>query len=231
MPGKLYSFFCKQQVPGNGNKLRLASIRLFARGELSMNRMPLQFAAQTLFGRGVNGNPQCKHAQNLKNMKLTTVNISGKMKNTIKLKLHRRGITMKNQALPKNEHLIMDVFWNSDTPLTGRDLKDIFTDWNYPYIVNMLTKLEEKHMIAECGTISYGTGRARKFKPAVSRSEYAAKLIASCGIKNDNIADVMVAFVKESCSHSEELYEKLNHIIEELRTRNTKDSSSHEDRT
>ena len=138
----------------------------------------------------------------------------------------RKGaLIMKNRALPRNEHLIMDVFWKSDTPLTGRDLKEVFPDWNYPYIVNMLTKLEEKHMIAEHGTISYGTGRARKFVPAVSRSEYAAGLVSACGINNDSIADVTVAFVKETCSHSDELYDKLNHIIEELRAKSTEDTS------
>lgn len=128
---------------------------------------------------------------------------------------------MKNRALPRNEYLIMDVFWNSETPLTGRDLKEVFPDWNYPYIVNMLTKLEEKQMIAEHGTISYGTGRARKFVPAVSRSEYAAGLISACGIHDDSIADVTVAFVKESCSEGSGAYEKLNHIIDELKEKST----------
>ena len=122
--------------------------------------------------------------------------------------------------LPQNERQIMEVFWNSEKPLTGRELTEIFKEWNYSYIVNMLTKLEKKNMIAECGTISYGTGRARKFKPAVSRFEYAAKLVASCGVGNNGIADVTMAFVKDNCSHSDELYGKLNQIIDDLKTRN-----------
>lgn len=32
-------------------------------------------------------------------------------------------LIMKNRALPRNEHLIMDIFWKSDTPLTGRDFE------------------------------------------------------------------------------------------------------------
>lgn len=125
---------------------------------------------------------------------------------------------MQNTNLPRNEHLIMDIFWEHDDPLTGRDLKEYFPDWNYPYIVNMLTKLEAKGMIEECGTISYGTGRARKFKPAVSPVDCICAYAKTYTISDQDIAKVTIAMAKDRCSVDSELQGRLQNIIEELRT-------------
>ena len=51
------SHITRHLLPGNGDKLRIASIRLFAKGELSMGRMPLHFAVQPHFGWSVKCNP------------------------------------------------------------------------------------------------------------------------------------------------------------------------------
>lgn len=123
---------------------------------------------------------------------------------------------MQNTFLSNNEQLMMEIFWKHDGPFTGRELKEFFPNWNYSYIVNMLTKLEAKNMLEECGTISYGTGRARKFIPAVSRADLVVSYIRSFKISSDQIPDVITGILRSISGSEKELQERKSKLIEAL---------------
>ena len=97
--------------------------------------------------------------------------------------------------------------------------------WNGNYIHMMLRSLLKKGMIEVCGTVQCGTQYARQFVPAVTKEQYAAKLVMSKGIEKNSIAAVTVAMVNEANEADEEgLVRQLEEIIEELKSKDTKEN-------
>ncbi len=69
-----------------------------------------------------------------------------------------------------------------------------------------------------------GTQYARQFIPAVTKEQYAAKLVMSKGIDSNSIAAVTVAMVNETGeTDSEGLVKQLEDIIEELKNTDSKE--------
>ena len=118
---------------------------------------------------------------------------------------------------------IMDLFWNSEVPLTSVDIVNLTKDlnWKHSYILSSLRSIQQKGLIEVCGSVRYATQYARQFCPAVSREEYAARLALTSGINKSSIADVTVALVRETCD-KEELFDALENIIKELEERENK---------
>lgn len=120
----------------------------------------------------------------------------------------------------------MEMFWASDKPLTSVDILTLSEgrSWNGNYVHIMLRSLLKKGMIQVCGTIQCGTQYARQFIPAVTKEQYAAKLVMSKGIGKNSIAAVTVAMVNEvDETDGEELVKQLEEIIEELKNQEPKE--------
>ncbi len=126
----------------------------------------------------------------------------------------------REKHLTGSEEDLMEMFWESKDPLTSVEIMDISADrsWNGNYIHIMLRSLLKKGMIKVCGTKRCGTQYARQFIPAVTREQYAAKLVMSKGIGSNSIAAVTVAMVNEAgAGDGKGLVKQLEEIIEELK--------------
>ncbi len=134
-------------------------------------------------------------------------------------------ITKKAKKLTNSEEDLMELFWERKEPLTSVEILELSADrsWNGNYVHMMLRSLLKKDMVKVCGTVQYGTQYARQFVPAVTKEQYAAKLVMSKGIGKNSIAEVTVAMVNETDdTDGEGLIQQLEEIIEELKGKETK---------
>lgn len=131
----------------------------------------------------------------------------------------------KPKHLTNSEEDLMEIFWERKEPLTSVEISEISADrsWNGNYVHMMLRSLLKKGMITVCGSVQYGTQYARQFIPSLTKEQYAAKLVMSKGIKKNAIAAVTVAMVNETDEDGEELIQQLEEIIEELKSKGTKE--------
>lgn len=120
--------------------------------------------------------------------------------------------------LTRSEEELMNLFWTSEVPLTSVDIANMEMKhtWSNGFINNMIRSLLKKEMLRECGTVRCGTQYARQFLPALTKEEYAAKLVFSTGIKKNSLSKVMVALAKEK-DGNEELIQELEEIIRRLK--------------
>ena len=126
----------------------------------------------------------------------------------------------KEKHLTNSEEDLMEIFWEKKEPLTSVEILELSAErsWNGNYIHKMLRSLLKKDMIKICGTVQCGTQYARQFIPAVTKEEYAAKLVMSKGIEKSAIAAVTVAMVHEmDGAAGEDVVKQLEDIIEELK--------------
>ena len=126
----------------------------------------------------------------------------------------------KEKHLTNSEEDLMEIFWEKKEPLTSVEILELSAErsWNGNYIHKMLRSLLKKDMIKICGTVQCGTQYARQFIPAVTKEEYAAKLVMSKGIEKGAIAAVTVAMVHEmDGADGEDVVKQLEDIIEELK--------------
>lgn len=135
-------------------------------------------------------------------------------------------MSKKSKYLTNSEEDLMEMFWESKEPLTSVEILEISADrsWNGNYVHIMLRSLLKKGMIKVCGTMQYGTQYARQFTPAVTREQYAAKIVMSKGIGKNSIAAVTVAMVNEiEEEDGEGLVKQLEEIIQELKNKESKE--------
>lgn len=126
----------------------------------------------------------------------------------------------KEKHLTNSEEDLMEIFWEKKEPLTSVEILELSAErsWNGNYIHKMLRSLLKKDMIKICGTVQCGTQYARQFIPAVTKEEYAAKLVMTKGIEKSAIAAVTVAMVHEmDGADGEDVVKQLEDIIEELK--------------
>ena len=126
----------------------------------------------------------------------------------------------KEKHLTNSEEDLMEIFWEKKEPLTSVEILELSAErsWNGNYIHKMLRSLLKKDMIKICGTVQCRTQYARQFIPAVTKEEYAAKLVMSKGIEKSAIAAVTVAMVHEmDGADGEDVVKQLEDIIEELK--------------
>lgn len=135
-------------------------------------------------------------------------------------------ISKKSKHLTNSEEDLMEIFWEKKVPLTSVEILEISCgrSWNGNYLHMMLRSLLKKGMIKVCGTVQYGTQYARQFIPAVTKEQYAAKLVLSKGIEKTSIAEVTVAMVNETTGADEEgVIKQLEEIIKELKSKELKE--------
>lgn len=135
-------------------------------------------------------------------------------------------MSKKEKHLTGSEEDLMEMFWASKEPLTSVEILNISEgrSWNGNYVHIMLRSLLKKGMIKVCGTVQSGKQYARQFVPAVTKEQYAAKLVMSKGLGRNSIAAVTVAMVNEMNEETgEELVKQLEEIIEELKNKESKE--------
>ena len=125
-------------------------------------------------------------------------------------------------VLTKSELQIMDVFWDSDKPLSRSDLLDHSEGktWKDSSIHILLNGLLAKGAIKEEGLVKRSKTYGRTFVPALSREQYFATTIFSHPHKPDFVK-LMRSLLERKDISPEELMQvealvaaKLNQLME-----------------
>ena len=122
------------------------------------------------------------------------------------------------KELTKSEEQMMDIFWSADEALTSVDIvnMNIKDTWSNVLVHNMIRSLLKKGLLKECGMERYSTQYARKLCPALTREEYAAKLLVSKVRGKSSVSRVIAALAKEE-SDEKDVIEELEDITKQLR--------------
>lgn len=128
----------------------------------------------------------------------------------------------KTFELTKGEESLMELFWNTDHPLTSMEISKKTDEFNDSYIHRLLTALQKKEMLKVDGVIKSGKQYARTFIPTMTREEYGALVMEHLGISDEAaLAKVAVAMVQKSGEkqkgEKEELVKLLESMIEQLK--------------
>lgn len=134
-------------------------------------------------------------------------------------------MNVRKGILTPTEELVMSMFWNSEEPLSSREiLERSDREWSVEQISNILRALERKQMIEFCGKKN-GRSRpdgklqpVRQFRILVTKGEYLADIVGEKGIDKKFLHKVSTALV-ESIGMREVISE-LEEIIRELEKRN-----------
>lgn len=117
---------------------------------------------------------------------------------------------MKKIKMTKAELATMHVFWNSDSPLSIRDIPAIDSSLNPNTVAVAVKNLLKKEYIKVADITYHGTVLARQFSPVITQEQY---FLTSLEADRIPIFDVVSAFVRGKCSPNE--LAELERIIEE----------------
>lgn len=120
--------------------------------------------------------------------------------------------------LTKSEQQLMNIFWDSKSPLTSVDIvnMEIKDTWGSGFVSNLLRSLLKKGFLKEVGSKHYTTQYAREFAPSFTREEYAIKSIHKIAGKKLSLSQVVVGLTKEE-DDVQDVIEELERIVEELK--------------
>ena len=81
--------------------------------------------------------------------------------------------------MTKSERQIMDLLWKSEQPLSCAEIVELSEDktWKDSYVHSLIKSLMKKGIVKIQTFELISRSYARKFAPAMSKSEYAAKRI------------------------------------------------------
>lgn len=121
--------------------------------------------------------------------------------------------------LTRSEVQMMDIFWDSDAPLTSVDIvkMKVKDTWGNGLVHNIIRSLLGKGILVECGTIRYITQYARQFVPSMTREEYAAKILFNRGgSKPLSMTKLIDALMREAVDQKVDI-EELEMVLGELK--------------
>ena len=103
---------------------------------------------------------------------------------------------MNIPKLTEKEEELMNVFWDSTTPLTSKEILASSKEhsWKESYLQILLRSLESKGMIKVVGQIKYSKQYARQLRSTMSREEYYVRLAYSRGVNPAKF----IALIKET---------------------------------
>lgn len=116
--------------------------------------------------------------------------------------------------LTKSEMEIMDVLWDTDTPLSRSDLlaRQEEKTWKDSSVHILLNGLLKKGAIREVGVIKRSKTYGRTFAPTLTREEYFAETIF-CHRRKPEIIGLFAALLKREDITAEQL-EELARLVE-----------------
>lgn len=124
------------------------------------------------------------------------------------------------EKLTKKELQMMNIFWESEEPLTTVDIfrQHKEENWAKNYIQNTVAKLAKKGFIKECGMVRSNTQYARQFVPEITRESYSAGLLTDLKVSPYKFSEMMVHMVKENDQiDKKELIRNLEDTLHQLK--------------
>ena len=104
------------------------------------------------------------------------------------------------KILTKNEELLMNLLWNTDSALSINDFQEEFAKQGLskPTVFKAVQSLTGSQYLEVVGFEKATKTYARTFRPAITREEYAAVVLKEQGITMDGIADVVMALINDA---------------------------------
>lgn len=120
--------------------------------------------------------------------------------------------------LTRSEMEIMDVLWESETPLSRADLlaKSEAKTWKDSSVHILLNGLLQKGAIREAGLVKRSKTFGRTFAPTMTREEYFAATIFSHRRKPDMVG--LIAALLQRQDITEEQLEAIGTLVENAKT-------------
>lgn len=115
--------------------------------------------------------------------------------------------------LTKSEREIMDVFWDSEDPLSRADLlkRSVNKTWKDSSVHILLNGMLKKGVIREAGVVKCSKTYGRTFLPTMTREEYYAELPFSHRAKPDVVGLMQSLWMRNDIS--DEQREQIRNII------------------
>ncbi len=132
----------------------------------------------------------------------------------------------KRGFISEKEEQLLELLWRYNKPLTSIEMLElpeiVDNGWNETSVFRMIKSLLDRDYIRICGFKQNKTQYARQFETALTKEEYAAKILFDRGMKKNSLAKIALALVKydnenEDEEESDELIDQLESIINELR--------------
>lgn len=115
--------------------------------------------------------------------------------------------------LTRSEREIMDVFWESEDPLSRAELlkKSVNKSWKDSSVHILLNGMLQKGVIREAGVVKCSKTYGRTFLPTLTREEYYAELPYSYRAKPDIVGLMEALWNRKDIS--DEQREQIRKII------------------
>ncbi len=99
--------------------------------------------------------------------------------------------------LSEKEEKIMKILWNSDKPLSAKEIAgEVNCDWADKSIQGIIKKLESKKAIEVADIVKVYKSNARLFKPTISSDEYAVMQFDKFYNHDEKIPFILSALVE-----------------------------------
>ncbi len=136
----------------------------------------------------------------------------------------------RRELLNAREEDMLYILWDIQEPVTSVDMLSRLLDdgWNRSTVFNTIQSLIDKGFLRITGVERSHTQYARQFEPAITREEYAAKLLIAKGLGCDTLGNIAVAMIgsdnspksdKKKRDRRKELIKELEETIARLRER------------
>lgn len=117
---------------------------------------------------------------------------------------------MKKLKLTKSELATMQILWDSEKPLSIKDIPLTNPTLNPNTVAVAIKNLLKKGAVQVADITYHGAALTRLFEPAITKEQY---FMANMASDNIPIFDIISNFLKTECTKSE--LEALEKIIEE----------------
>lgn len=133
---------------------------------------------------------------------------------------------LKRRLMSKREEELMNFLWEKGRPLTTAEMDEMLDSehWSKISIYKTVQSLLNLRYLQISGFERSNTQYARKVEPALTKEEYAAKMLLERGMDTRAIGSIALAMVgngsgsKKSDMKKKQMIQDLERIIEDIRS-------------
>lgn len=122
---------------------------------------------------------------------------------------------MNKTNISNKEHEILKLMWDTDSPLTAKQICDKDDQFIMSTVQTSLRKLLNRKLIEVDEIVYSGTSLSRSYRPAISMEEFILSQY-----KSVNLSKFMSAFIDTDNDNQKNEIMKIEALIEEFKNKN-----------